>query len=155
MSEQKPMKHEEYLAMGEENRRLRAEVEKLNEQRRRLGRERRRRLMRRVVGAVALAWPGIVIVFGTGGVVGLMSLAFPKADQNARKTTCYFVRHHLHESDDKRSMPWEPWHIFKSEREGGTNSTVTNNGPYGDPLSFDTKQQAWDFMTKWKLEACK
>ena len=155
MSDQKPMKHEEYLAMGEENRRLTEEVEKLRSVHAKLSREKRRRFARRVFELAKTAAPGLVVILGAGGVVGLMCLVFPKADPNARKTPCYFVRHHRELHEDRDSSPWEPWHIFKSESEGGSNSFVTNNGRYGDPIKFDSKQAAWDFMMRWKLEACK
>lgn len=81
------------------------------------------------------------------GSVVMLILFGPGA--RGRKTSCFFTRHEKYEMFEARAAPWAPWHIYWSACGGCSNEAVNP-----EPL-FDSKQAAWEFMQKWKLETCK
>jgi len=87
-----------------------------------------------------------LLVWGISRVLGAYVPSSP--EPKPRTTKCYFVRHQRYEDNDKHSQPWDPWHVFESQKEGGHNQAATSE-------AFKTKEAAWGFIQKWNLEPCR
>lgn len=141
-----PLRPEDYeaqtQAMAEENRQLRTELEKMKRKKERGTRNWTTVWM--VLGALVVV--SVVVTL----VVWESTLPTPEPSHplvQEQAYPCYFIRHHR-SSDDGES--WQPWHLFKSTGRGSVNLSVETN-----PMYFNTKEEAWAFVQKWKLEACR
>jgi len=146
----KPMRHENYLAMASECQKLTAENLKLKEKF-----SRKPSITKNELTAITTGI-GITTTIFTSGFITYMSAArventtpIDASASEVRTTPCYFVRHKLDEGIDKNLEPWDDWYIFKSMCEGCENRVV-----YSSP-KFKTKDEAWNFAKSWHLEMCK
>ena len=160
MSDDKPLRHEDYLAMAEENRRLHAKIELFKS-------------VPKTPLIVTALWYAFILSCGAmvGSVItGLVSTAKTNRQQSLpdmaiaaqakiepkyeQKYPCYFVRQRFFED---AAEPWEKWHVYKRTGKDCCNDYVTidtDDHKYGAPV-FETKQAAWNFLQKWNLEACR
>jgi hypothetical protein len=153
----KPLRHEEYMAMAETNRRLEEENAKLKQPAPKMRSKQLVSFFRRDV-PVWLAIPAILLTLFVGSVVSASVYGFKGSEIEGKKertTPCYFTRHRYDEGVDKGAQPWEVYHIYKSHCEGCRNETILENSRDDHPVEFKTKDGAWQFMKQWKLEACK
>jgi hypothetical protein len=148
---------QDYQALAAENQKLHAENEKLKVP------KKPKRKINYYAGAVycfCLVLIGTLVSTGIyagqhlgSGLTGYYDL---NADAHKHRTTpCYFTRHRRSESYDKEAEPWETYRIYKSGCDGCSNETIFENRVDGNPVEFKTKDEAWQFMKKWKLETCK
>lgn len=153
MNDEKPLRQEDYLAMAEENRRLR---EKLAAQ----GKKKGPKIPRapREPGAFKkwLSLNGHIFasVFGMLFLVGALSFLGWDCAQESKKPNCYKVAKWNH-----ADRPWDPWHIWQvsTGRYGGERGFIECPGgtEIGNCPGFKKFEDAQKFMTDWKLQGCK
>lgn len=160
MSEDRPMRHEEYQAMAEELRLKTQENEKL---RKRLDKKRPIdwkpifRLLKGVaLGVITLGvlWMVLMIV---GSVVEHhreSERLHPNVSVPKQVHPCYFVRQH---EDDADGDVWEKWFIIRSDCDGGCNGYlyVDVGHSNAERVGFDSKIDAWNWAKKYNMEMCK
>lgn len=143
MSDDKPLRYEDYQAMAEENRRLREELRQVRGSAEHATLSKKRWWEK-------VGWGFVFIVAGSVLMVLAVVVQLVSTEQ---KRPCYFVRHALDEDADARAMPWEHWHLFRSRCVFCLNEWV--RGPSGAVEHFSSKDEAWSFIKHCNLEACK
>ncbi len=147
-----PMRHEEYLAMAEENRRLKQGMEKL------LNKPARMKARQGLFKSIGIVLLMAICCYGISCIFHSWSSwrdEVKAKDSISRTTACYFTRHRISEDYDKSAYAWQPWHIYMSRCEGCDNQVLFTGNDRGTVLQFASKDDAWNFMIKWKLEPCK
>ncbi len=154
MSTQKPLRQEDYLAMAEENRRLKAnqvQLEKPPEVLEQDGFFERRSYLKWVAlfGSLVLLSVGL----GTAGMRCDARESAHKASSPCYYATQLMRRDNNSGSFDLPSKPWDSWYITECRTLHYT-STVRLTDSLGAPIAFKSKAEAEAFMVSWSLKAC-
>lgn len=143
MSEDRPLRNEDYLAISEQNRRLTGENEKLRSQKK---------------PSATPGWASTsIIMLGTFTFFcGVMSQQPVPGDIEPKKpplvisvernTECYFTRH-----TERYNAPWDPYYVLRSPCEHCENQFMAKDGKY---VKFPTQIEAWNFIKSWNVPAC-
>jgi hypothetical protein len=183
--DQKPLRHEDYLAMEElvrklqtENRRLLEKAREWDAKVRKVGKQELRgnafssRYLAPIVGMAIFI---LLAVFPTFLIFVCFSESKRKTVEHSNPSPCYFVRQGSLYGD--AVQPWDPWYVLRSSAEGFDRSMSSRTNSYvyqeshpddepanfgylrhhtsSGPVRFGTRDEAWRFITKWNLEACK
>lgn len=147
---EKPHRQEDYLALAEELRRVTNLFQVSEADRARLLSRpaRSEKLRKRIKIATYTFFSGL-------GAVGLLALIILSvmairtqyaSKSQGRITTCYFINQH------KKALPWDHWHVYQSTCAHCKNEVVSD--PRTADGWFKNREEAWNFMTKWKLTPC-
>lgn len=155
MSEDRPMRHEEYQAMAEELRQKTAENEKL---RSRL--DKKRPIDWKPVGT-ALVWAALIatavlVLFFVCSICASVYKKYQATQdvklEHEQKYPCFFVRHNLLRKDQEDGL-YMKWHVYKNT--GDSNYRISLDTEKEEQPTFDTKIEAWNWARSSQMEMCR
>lgn len=164
MSDDRPLRHEDYLAMAEENRRLKRQIDSMTKKEKPRGQS-RIEIFSRSIGPDI--WFRSIATIVLLLVIPFSYLIARSAESSAREghyekihvpparqvTTCYFVEQAS--GPRPRAEIWDPWHVYVSKCGTWCLNRVLRVNVKGEMLSFESRDGAWAFIQKWKLTQCK
>lgn len=141
MSDERPLRQEEYRAMAEENRRLTAELVALKDKEEKV-RDRRSFAWKSAAGWVSAAVVVLSVVSGIG--IWFYRDIVDVREQRA-SVACYKV-----DQVSTAMRPWDPYHVWEmraSRRERMWEVHV-------DGFSFKNREEALAFLRGWGVRVC-
>ncbi len=142
----KPLRHEDTLALQEANRKLTEENEKLKVKKDK--RPRPNPIPPRIISAVKNNI-GTTLFFGfIACLIGLFACAIWYGDDRDRARLmnggCFYI-----DKIEGQSQPWQPFHIWRRVKRHYVHDFIVED------KTFNTLQDAQDFMKQWNLQECK
>ena len=156
MSDERPLRQEDYRAMAEENRRLHERIVKMEEKKQR--KEKPPKPPK--PGAFREWWSewwGLTLfaVIGFGTLMAVFMWAFHGAHQDemnvaeqAAPAACYFWAR-----DPAHPEPWSRIYIW--ERRHGRNQNWDKRNETAPPGGFETQEEAHAYLVKFDVPVCK
>jgi hypothetical protein len=129
MSDQKPLRQEDYMAMAEENKRMKQASNPPS------GQSQTKTWFKKTILYICIL-----------GVLGSIIFLFYSysAHPGQRNTACYFIR-----NDSDAVEPWaQEWIIYRSDHANGANHRVIGE-------FYHNSTDAWNIIEGWHLTACK
>jgi hypothetical protein len=130
----KPLRHEDYFAMGEENKRLKQEVVRLTAP---------KKIWFDGVMATALIAGSIVVCMIVGIGIAYYRHTHPPKPAPPPPPLCYFVGHSI-----QHPAAWEPLYLFSNKQQEAHRKNDVQ-------ITFNTQEEGKAFMKQWNLTGCK